>query len=63
MDSGSRSLVAENARIRVKENKFMASNEHMAKDFVLLYYPFLSTWNYGCHSEQAPTKEKRIKKR
>lgn len=36
----------------------MASNEHMAKDFVLSYYPFLCIWNYGCYSEQAPTKEK-----
>lgn len=49
MDSDSRFLMAENDRIRVKENKFMASNEHMAKDFVLSEILSFSM-NYGCHS-------------
>jgi hypothetical protein len=63
MYSGARSFMAENARIRVKESKFMASNEHTAKDFILSYYLFLSIYGIMDATLNKHRRKIRIKKR
>jgi len=55
--------MAENARIRVKESKFMASNEHTAKDFILSYYLFLSIYGIMDATLNKHRRKIRIKKR